>query len=95
MQHGRSAVAALRGEKSGHFDRPTEGACLQPAGTFTQGHDSDFHFHLAQRTAFHLLRGMLQHPFADGYSGGGVAQYLALDQLAGEFDAIQPLFPCN
>ena len=95
MQHGSSAIATPGSEEPGHLDRPGEGCCLEPAGGFAQGHDSDFHLYFAQRTGFHLFGGMLQHSFTDGHPGGRVAQYLALDQLAGEFDAVQPFFPCN
>ena len=93
MQYGRFAVAASGSQKSGQSDRPAEGCCLQPAGGFAQGQNSDFHFHQTLSTAFGLCGAMLQPPLTDWYAGRGVAQDFALDQLAGEFDAVQPLFP--
>jgi len=90
MQHGRSAGQALGGEKSGQFDRPPQGSRLQPTGIFTQGHDSDFHFHQAFLATFNLRGTVLQPSFADWYSGRRMAQRFALDQFAGECDAVQP-----
>jgi len=93
MQYGGLAVSASCSEKSSQPERPTEGCCLQPAGGFAQGQNSDFHFHQTLCTAFGLCGAVLQPPLTDWYAGRGVAQDFALDQLAGDFDAVQPLFP--
>ena len=93
MQYGRSAFQTSSGEKSGHRDRSPKGCCLQPAGAFAQGQNSNFHFHLSLLTAFGLCRAVLQAPFTDWYAGRGVAQCLAFNQQTGEFDAVQPSFP--
>ena len=90
MQHGSFAVAALGSKKSGQFDHPSEGCCLQPAGSFAQGHDSNFHFHQSFRTVFNLRGAVLQPPFAHWNPGRCVTQSLAFNQQTGEFDAVQP-----
>ncbi len=90
MQHGQLAGTTFGGEKSGNFDRPAKGRCLQPTGVFTQGQHRDFHFHLSLRTVFDLRGTVLQPPFAYRNSGRCVAQSLALNQQTGEFDAVQP-----
>ena len=93
MQYGRFAVATLGSQKTGHVDLPTEGCCFQPAGGFTQGQYSDFQFHQALDTTFNQFGAMLQASFTDWHSGWCVAQAFALNQQAGESDAIQPLLP--
>jgi len=93
MQHGRFAVATFGSEKSGHLDCPAEGCCLQPAGGFAQGQNSNFHFYQAFCTAFSLRGSVLQPSFADWHAGRGVAQGFAFNQPSGEFDTVQPLFP--
>ncbi len=93
MQHGSLAVTTAGREKSGQFDGPTEGGCLEPAGGFAQGQNSNFHFHQTLCTAFSLRGAMLQSPFTDWYAGRGVTQGFALNQLTGDFDAVQPLLP--
>src|SRR6185369_2994205 len=93
MQHGSLAVATAGSEKSSQFDDPAEGCCLEPAGGFAQGQNSNFHFHQTLCTAFNLRGAMLQPPFTDWYAGRGVTQSFALNQLTGDFDAVQPLFP--
>ena len=93
MQNGRFAVAASGCEKSSHADCPAKGGCLQPAGGFAQGQNSNFHFHQALCIIFDLRGCVLQHSFADRYAGRGMAQGLARDQFAGEFDTVQPFFP--
>jgi len=93
MQHGRFAVAAPGCEKTSHADCPAEGCRLQPTGGFAQGQNSNFHFHQALRTTFSLRGAVLQPSFADRHSSRGIAQGFALDQLSGEFDTVQPLFP--
>ncbi len=95
MQHGRLAVATPGREKASHIDFPAEGYRLKPAGGFAQGHNGDFHLHQAHCTAFGLRGAVLQPSFANRHSGRGIAQSLALDQLSGEFDAVQPFFPCG
>jgi len=90
MQHGQLAGATLGCEKSGNPDRPAEGSCLQPAGVFTQGQNSNFHFHQSFRTVFNLRGAVLQPPFAHWNPGRCVTQSLAFNQQTGEFDAVQP-----
>ena len=95
MQHRHLAEAAFGCEKSSQLDCPAEGCCLQPAGAFTQGQNSDFHFHQTLRTVFNLRGAVLQPSLTDWNSGWRMAQSLALDQRSGDFDAVQPLVLCN
>jgi hypothetical protein len=90
MQHGRSAGETLGSQKSSQLDFPTEGSCLQPAGIFTQGHDSDFNFYQALCSTFSLRGAVLQPSLTDWHSGWRIAQGFALDQFSGECDAVQP-----
>ena len=89
MQYGQLAGATFGSEKSGNPDRPPKGCCLQPVSGFTQSQNSDFHFHQPLHSIFDLRGAMLQPPFAYRNSAGGIAQSLALDQVSGEFDAVQ------
>jgi len=81
-------VPALGGEKSGQFDRPSQGHRLQPPGRFAQSYDEDFANHLPGRIGFDLFGGVFQHPFADRDSRRRVAQDFALVQPAGKLDAV-------
>lgn len=90
MQHGQFAGATFCSQKSGNFYHPAKGGCLKPAGRFAQGQHSNFQFYLSLRTVFSLRGAVLQPPFAYWNPGWRVAQCFALNQVAGEFDAVQP-----
>jgi len=90
MQYGRFAVAAAGSEKSGQFDCPAEGCCLQPAGSFPHGQNSKFHLNQTLGTAFILCGAMLQPSLADRHARWRIAQAFALDQSSRDFDAVQP-----
>ena len=80
MQHGRLAVATPGSKKSSQFDYPAKGGCLEPAGGFAQGQNSNFYFYQSICTAFNLRGVVLQTPFADRHTGWRIAQCFALNQ---------------
>lgn len=93
MQHGHLAVTTLGCQKTSHFDQPTEGCCIKPAGCFTQGQHSEFQTYQALCIVFSLRGAVFQPSLTYRQSGWRVAQSLALDQLSGEFDTVQSRFP--
>ncbi len=80
MQYRRLAVSASGSEKTCRLERPAEGSGLQPAGTFTQGYDRNFHINQPLRTILDLRGAVLQLSFTDRNSGRGITQGFALDQ---------------
>lgn len=95
MQYGRFAVSTPGSEKSSQLDRPSQGGCLQPAGRFTHGQNSDFNFHQTLCTRFDLRRAVLQLSFTDRHANRCIAQRFTLDQLTGYFDTVQSFFPAK
>ncbi len=62
---------------------------LQPLGRVAQSNRLDFAFDLARAPCFALLGCVTDHAFGDRDAGRGVTQRLALEQDAGEFNAVQ------
>ncbi len=82
-------MAAFCGEKSRHLDRSADRDRLQPLGWLRKRNNGDLTLHLPHHSGLGLLRGMLEQPFAYRNPRRRVAQRLALDQPAGELDAVQ------